>query len=171
MIRESIDMKKAPAPKSFRLFCVILWIGILAFFSGAAWGGVFGDLRDQIMLKQLSGEGQFVDYQRDVPVKDPRSPLEVVSDGYKMVRIYKDMDSYRVEWSWRVTLRNKSAREALIALDYRLQDKDGLVVTVSQEASRRIAAGQSVSLERTDSLPFEEAKRVTGSSWDIQLLN
>jgi hypothetical protein len=162
---------KKPDKKSFRLSRLILWVSIMVTLPGAACGGVIGDLREEIMLRQLSGEGQFVVYQRDVPSKDPLFPLEVIGDGYKMVRIYKDMDSYRVEWTWRVTLRNKTAREMVIALDYRLQDGDGFLVTASQESSRKIAPGESVSLEKTDSLSYEQAKRVMGSSWDIQLLN
>ena len=162
---------KKPARKSVRPFRLILWIGIVLLLPGVVCGGVIADLRDQVMLKQLSGNGQFVPYERDIVPKDPQFPLEVLSDGYKMVRIYKDMDSYRVEWTWRVILRNRTDRETVVALDYRLQDGDGLLVAASQEPSRPIGPGQTLEVEKTDSLSFEQAKRVKGSTWEIQLLN
>lgn len=149
-----------------------VWLaGIVLTLSGCFPLAEFRGVREEIMFKQFPTGGQFVDYRRNVPTKAPDYPLEATGDGFKMVRIFRDMDTDMVEWIWRVTLRNKTASDVVVTLDYRLQDDDALPVTTSQAVGWKIPPGQTVSLEKTDFLPYAKAIQVTGSSWDIQLHN
>ena len=102
-------------------------------------------------------------------MNNPNFPLEVVNDGYKMVRVYEDlMEHELVEWAWLVTLRNKTAREVIFSLEYKLQDDDAFLLASSREQSKKIAPGETLTLEKKDSMPYASAKRVTASKIDIQ---
>jgi hypothetical protein len=160
-------------PETARLGLIpFVWlVGIVLTLSGCIPLAEFRGVREEIMFKQFPTKGQFVDYRRNVPTRAQDYPLEATSDGFKMVRIFRDMDEDMVEWMWRVTLRNKTTQEVVVTLDYHLQDEDALPVTTSQAVGWKIPPGQTVSLEKTDFLPYAKAIRVTGSSWDIQLHN
>jgi len=95
--------------------------------------GIWDDIKANILLEKLPGKGAFVASERKADMKDPNFPLEVVSDGYKMVRVFQNlMDNYIVEWAWRVTLKNKTMNEINFSLEYKLQDKDSFFVVSSQ---------------------------------------
>lgn len=103
-------------------------------------------------------------------MNNPNFPLEVINDGYKMVRAYQDlMDNELVEWAWLVTLRNRTAREITFSLEYKLQDDDSFLLASSREQWKKIAPGETLTLEKRGSMPYKNAKRVTASKLDIQL--
>jgi hypothetical protein len=134
--------------------------------------GFWNQINENLLLIRLIGEGRFIDYQRNVDTKDPLFPVEVLNDGFKMISVYRDFPgSYMVEWTWRVTLKNKSSRAVVISVEYKLQDQDALLVASSKELSKKIDAGETVIIEKTDHLPYETAKRVMNSNWYIHLQN
>jgi hypothetical protein len=132
--------------------------------------GIWDYMKEKALLQALPGSGDFIAYQRNVDPKVTNFPVEVINDGYKMVRVYQTlMDNYSVEWVWRVTLKNKTMQEVAFSFEYKLQDKDSFSVVSSKELLRKIAPGETVTIEKTDSLPYETAKRVTASTFYIQL--
>ena len=136
------------------------------------YASFWNEINEKLLLARLVGDGRFVSYQRNVDSKDPHFPLEVLNDGFKMICVYRDFPgSYMVEWSWRVLLKNKSSRALVINFEYKLQDRDAFLVATSKELSKKIAAGETVIIEKTDYLPYETAKRVMNSNWYIQLQN
>jgi hypothetical protein len=68
-----------------------------------------------------------------------------------------------------VTVRNKTALEITFSLEYKLQDDDSFLLASSREQSKKIAPGETLTLEKRDSIPYRSAKRITSSKVDIQL--
>ncbi|MCX5845595.1 MAG: hypothetical protein NTW12_04445 [Deltaproteobacteria bacterium] len=166
-----MKMKKLLKERFFLLvFSVLSFIAISSLIDHPLHAGIWDDVKEHVLLKNLTGRGQFIAYQRTVDKKVPDFPIEVISDGYKMVRVYQTlMDSYVVEWAWRVTLKNRTMNEVILSFDYKLLDKDSFLVVSSREQSKKIAPGETLTLEKTDTLPYESAKRVTASTFYIQL--
>ena len=128
------------------------------------------ELKGKILLQRLPGRGEFIESQRNADVKDPKFPLQVVSDGYRMLSVFENlMDNYIVEWVWRVTLRNKTMKEVIFSVEYRLHDKDSFLLASSQEQFKKIAPGETLTMEKKDQLPYDKARQVTVRTLDIQL--
>ena len=128
------------------------------------------ELKGKILLQRLPGRGEFIESQRNADVKDPKFPLQVVSDGYRMLNVFENlMDNYIVEWVWRVTLRNKTMKEVIFSVEYRLHDKDSFLLASSQEQFKKIAPGDTLTMEKKDQLPYDKARQVTVRTLDIQL--
>jgi ribulose-5-phosphate 4-epimerase/fuculose-1-phosphate aldolase len=68
-----------------------------------------------------------------------------------------------------MTLKNKAAREVRFTLEYKLLDKDQFLVTSNQMPARTISPGQTVTVEKTEILPYEKVKSVESSNWYIHL--
>ena len=99
------------------------------------WDAIKGHYR----MSSLPGKGEFVQSPPRADMKNPSFPLEVVNDGYKMIRIYEDlMEHELVEWAWLVTLRNRTASEVTFSLEYRLQDADSFLLASSMAQSKKI---------------------------------
>lgn len=166
-----IKLSRKRACFSFAIVLIVITIFSMALKS-PLHAGFWDQINEKLLLKRLIGEGQFIGYQRNVDTKDPLFPLEVLNDGYKMIRVYQDFPgSYRVEWSWRALLKNKSSRTVEITFEYKLQDQDAFLVASSKEFFKKIPVGETVILEKTDHLPYETAKRVMNSNWYIHLQN
>jgi hypothetical protein len=130
---------------------------------------MWDSIKERYLLNALPGKGQFVPSPPRAEMKNPNFPLEVINDGYKMVRVYQDlMEHELVEWAWLVTLRNRTAREIVFSLEYKLQDDDAFLLASSMEQSKKIAPGETLTLEKKDSMPYASAERVTASKIDIQ---
>ena len=165
-------MKVKHLPKESLLILVISVLSFIAL-STLAVRPLYADMWDAVKegyrMHALPGKGEFVQSPRRADINSPNFPLEVVNDGYKMVRIYEDlMEHDLVEWAWLVTLRNRTAREITFSLEYKLQDDDAFLLTSSRELSKKIGPGETLTLERKDSMPYASAKRVTASKIDIQ---
>jgi hypothetical protein len=131
---------------------------------------MWDDMKERYILNALPGKGQFVPSPSRADMKNPNFPLEVVNDGYKMLHVYQDlMENELVEWAWLVTLRNRTARDVTFSLEYKLQDDDSFLLASSREQFKKIAPGETLTLERKDSMPYASAKQVTVSKVDIQL--
>lgn len=155
-------------------FSFAIIVAFLALFAmkGSVHAGVVDQIKEKVLLLQLVGEGQFVGYQRNVDTKDPLFPIEVVNDGFKMVRVYQNFPgNYLVEWSWRVLLKNRSSHAVKINFEYKLRDQDSFLLTSSSESFQKIAAGQTLAIEKTDFLPYETAERVAIGDWYVHILN
>lgn len=155
-------------------FSFAIIVAFLALFAmkGSVHAGVVDQIKEKVLLLQLVGEGQFVGYQRNVETKDPLFPIEVVNDGFKMVRVYQNFPgNYLVEWSWRVLLKNRSSHAVKINFEYKLRDQDSFLLTSSSESFQKIAAGQTLAIEKTDFLPYETAERVAIGDWYVHILN
>ena len=158
--------------KSF-LIRAILVMSLIAL-STLAVRPLYADMWDAIKeyyrMSALPGKGEFIQSPPRVDMKNPNFPLEVVNDGYKMIRIYEDlMEHELVEWAWLVTLRNRTAGEITFSLEYRLQDANSFLLASSVEQSKKIGPGETLTLEKKDSMPYDSAKRVTVSKVEIQL--
>ena len=55
-----------------------------------------------------AGLKKWVIYRREVETKDPKYPLKVFKDGYRVVEIYTIDEIEMAEWSWQVSLKNVS---------------------------------------------------------------
>jgi hypothetical protein len=166
-------MKIKPSRKRacFLIGTVLIVFTILSIASKSPLhAGFWNQVNERLLLERLIGEGRFVSYQRNVDTKDPLFPLEVLNDGFKMISVYRDFPgSYMVEWTWRVILKNRSSGTVVINVEYKLQDKDALLVSSSKELSKKIAAGETVIIEKTDHLTYETAQRVKKSNWYLHI--
>jgi hypothetical protein len=166
-----IKLSRKRACFSFAIVLIVFTIFGIALKS-PLHAGFWDQINEKRLLKRLIGEGQFIGYQRNVDTKDPLFPLEVLNDGFKMIRVYQDFPGiYLVEWTWRVLLKNKTSRTVEITFEYKLQDQDAFLVASSKEFFKKIAVGETVIVEKTDHLPYETAKRVMNSNWYIHLQN
>jgi hypothetical protein len=149
---------------------VLSFIALSALIASSLYAGMWDDIKERYLLNDLPGKGEFVQSPRRADINNPNFPLEVVNDGYKMVRLYEDlMEHELVEWAWLVTLRNRTAREITFSLEYKLQGDDSFLLASSKEQSKKIAPGETLTLEKKDSMPYRSAKQVTVSKVDIQL--
>ncbi|OIP92426.1 MAG: hypothetical protein CO013_01075 [Syntrophobacterales bacterium CG_4_8_14_3_um_filter_58_8] len=166
-----IKLARKRACFSFAIVLIVFTIFSIALKS-PLHAGFWDQINEKRLLTRLIGEGQFMGYQRNVDTKDPLFPLEVLNDGFKMIRVYQDFPgNYQVEWIWRAVLKNMSSRTVEITFEYKLQDQDAFLVASSKEYFKKIAVGETVLIEKTDHLPYEIAKRVKNSNWYIYLQN
>jgi hypothetical protein len=163
---------------SWKRTCFSFAIGLIVFtifgiaLKSPLHAGFWDQINEKRLLTQLIGEGQFIGYYRNVDTKDPFFPIDVLNDGFKMIRVYQNFPgNYMVEWTWRVLLKNNSSRTVEITFEYKLQDQDAFLVASSKEFFKKIAIGETVMIEKTDHLPYETAKRVMNSNWYIHLQN
>lgn len=166
-------MKVRQFPKQSFLFPVILALFFVALSFVAVrplYADMWDAVKERFRMHALPGKGAFVQSPRRADITNPNFPLEVVNDGYKMNRVYEDlMEHELVEWAWLVTLRNRTAREITFSVEYKLQDDDSFLLASSMEQSRKIAPGETLTLEKKDSMPYKNARRVTSSKVDIRL--
>lgn len=110
---------------------------------------------------------------------DPKGyPLEVMSHGYRMVRAYRSepqkaqkaqsRPSNLVEWEWKVVIKNKSDRDENVYVNYRLADKDHLLVDVDYMISPKPApAWETVTIEHKTEMVYEDLPRIATGVWEI----
>jgi hypothetical protein len=158
--------------KSF-LILAILMLSFIALSTLAVrplYADMWDAVKEHYRMNALPGKGGFVKSPQRADMKNPDFSLEVVNDGYKMIRVYEDlMEHELVEWAWLVTLRNRTAHEITFSLQYKLEDADSFLLASSMEQSKKIGPGETLTLEKKDSMPYKNAKRVTASKVDIQL--
>ncbi len=166
-----MKVKQLPKENFFILAILVLsFIALSTLTVRPLHAGMWDDMKERYILNALPGKGQFVPSPSRADMKNPNFPLEVVNDGYKMLHVYQDlMENELVEWAWLVTLRNRTARDVTFSLEYKLQDDDSFLLASSREQFKKIAPGETLTLERKDSMPYASAKRVTVSKVDIQL--
>lgn len=119
---------------------------------------------------------QWKTYNRNIDADDPNFPLEIREDGYKMIRAYvtpaakiKGTELPRakeVEWGGRLTVCNKSGKVLGVEVEYILQDKDGFQVASDTE-SEYIGPNKTVTIQSTSTMNYDNAERVTSSTWKI----
>ncbi len=156
----------------FFLLVVLLFSFMIATVQadGTLHERMWDELKGKVLLQRLPGRGEFIESHRDADVKDPKFPLKVVSDGYRMSSVFENlMDNYIAEWVWRVTLKNKTMKEIIFSIEYRLHDKDSFLLASSQEQFKKIAPGETLIIEKKDQLPYDKARQVTARTLDIQL--
>ena len=84
-----IKLSRKRAYFSFAIALIVFTIFSIALKS-PLHAGLWDQINEKRLLKRLIGEGQFMGYQRNVDTKDPLFPLEVLNDGFKMIRVYQD---------------------------------------------------------------------------------
>lgn len=113
---------------------------------------------------------QWKGHQRSIAATDPLYlSLEVVEDGYKMIRAYrpKALESKdQVEWGWRFTVKNKSQTDLPVTVKYQLLDKDSFELTTDTE-SRRIKAGETITIQNSSTMTYDDAQKVARSGWRL----
>jgi hypothetical protein len=167
---------KKPASRRCAFHSIVIAVAFLPVFfialRGSVCAGFMDQFKEKIYLMQLVGAGELVSYQRNVDTQDPLFPIEVVRDGFKMICVYQNYPGhYLVEWSWRALLKNRSSGAVEITFEYKLTDQDGFLLESSSDSSRKIAAGQTVAIEKTGTIPYETAERVKNSDWYVHILN
>jgi len=116
--------------------------------------------------------------ERGVGTSDPLYPLKVISDGYKMIEIYREPERKRgsgptwpaydaVNWGWKLTVKNVSANKLNVTVNYTLMDADGFKVAYATPNSEWVTPGNTVTIQSTASMPYDQLKRVTQSSWSL----
>jgi len=166
------QLYKQHSPKSIRLIVIFIIAVLIIGWSliRPLQADVWYDLKELVLLSNLSGRGEYVDFKRNLDTKAPNWPLEVQSDGYKMVRVYQNFPGvYMVEWAWQITIKNISVKEVRIIIEYKLLDQNMFFVASSFAPTRTILPGQTVTIEQKDILPHEKGKQVEISNWNIQL--
>lgn len=160
------------SPKRFFIpaILVLSFVALSTLAVRPLYADMWDTIKDRYRMNALPGKGEFVQSPPRADMKNPNFPLEVVNDGYKMIRVYEDlMEHELVEWAWLVTLRNRTASDISFSLEYKLQDADSFLLASSVEQSKRIGPGETLTLEKKDSMPYKNAKRITASKVDIQL--
>jgi hypothetical protein len=165
-----MKIKQLPRESIFILIISVLsFVALSTIAVRPLRADMWDDIKERYLITALPGKGQFVPSPPRANMKNPNFPLEVINDGYKMVRIYQDlMENDLVEWAWLVTLRNRTEREITFSLEYKLQDDDTFLLASAREQSRKIGPGETLTLENKDSMPYASAKRVTASKIDIK---
>lgn len=151
-----------------------LWI---LFYYQAGINFSFKSVRNP---KLTRAQKQWKIYHRNVDTDNPEYPLEVIEDGFKMIRAYKQEGrKYKgseipavnlVEWGWKFTVKNKSKKDLYVDVTYKLKDKDGFEVTssfVGYATGTWVKAGDIEILKGTSTMNYNGAKRIVGSSWNI----
>lgn len=115
-------------------------------------------------------------FNRTVDTDDPNYPLEIILDGYKMIRAYhEDTRNIRnvefpakdkVEWGWKYTVKNKSNKRLRVTVNYILKDKDLFKIT-SDEDNEYVDPGETMTIRSTSFMDFQNVKRVFNSSWKV----
>ncbi|MBL7068015.1 MAG: hypothetical protein ISS29_09230 [Candidatus Marinimicrobia bacterium] len=131
-----------------------------------------GDNNPQLSKKEM----EWKIYNRTVDTDDPNYPLEIIEDGYKIIRAYhKDASKIgyvefpakdEVEWGWKSTVRNKSNKRLKVTVTYILKDKDRFTIT-SDKDYEYADPGDTVTIRSTSSMNFQNVKRVYSSSGSI----
>ena len=103
------------------------------------------------------------------------------SDGYKLIRAYRTQPRKqkngierpaedKIEWGWKVTLKNQSRNNFKVDVEYSLKDDDGFVIDKSRNfPSVVLRAGEEVIIQETSTTDYAKAIRATQSSFDLQV--
>lgn len=168
--KKQIPMRLVSSALSVIMRYVIAGVIAVSALSSPLQAGVWDDFKEWYLLGNISGGGHYVGYKRNVDSKDRNFPLAVISDGYKMLRVYEDLPGvYLVEWAWQMTITNRSIEEVKFTLEYLLRDADLFLVASSHGPACTIAPGQTITVEQTDTLPYEKVRPVDNSNWHIKL--
>jgi hypothetical protein len=138
---------------------------------------IFGcDTHPDTQPKLTTSQMEWKTSKRNVDTDDPNYPLEVMEDGYKMIRAFSDeakkvqgpgnYTGNKVEWGWKISFRNKSQITLLVNVFYRLKDKDGFDV-VTDKCSEYVKAGKTATIQNTSYMDYDNAERVKSSIWSL----
>ena len=168
--------------KSKKPLLTILAIVLCCFVVIIIWCNIFPILSINQMEWKM--------YYRNVETEVPNYPLEVISDGYKMIRVYRVETGPRkvnefpfeniVEWGWKMTIKNKSYEAVRVNIAYELLDKDSFVIASDKTPGygyiieehlpeTYIGAGKTSTIQHMSSIPHKKAQNVYGSKWHIKL--
>jgi hypothetical protein len=155
---------------------------ILIFICFYTQNNVYGGIFDWFKKPELTEEQkEWKTFNRNVDTDDPNYPLEVLSDGYKMIRAYrtearevkgtKIPAEDRVEWGWKMTIKNKSIRKIKVYVEYILKDQDGFKVAYGNTNIEEtvVYAGDTITIQEKTTMPYENVNRVSTSGWTIKL--
>jgi len=130
------------------------------------------DTQPQLTKSQM----EWKTFKRHVDTDDPNYPVDVMEDGYKMIRAFSDeakkvqgpgnYAENKVEWGWKISFRNKSQVTLLVNVIYRLKDKDGFDV-VTDKSSEYVHAGKTATIQNTSYMDYDNAERVKSSIWSL----
>jgi len=118
---------------------------------------------------------QWREFSLDAP---PGHPLEVVSHGYRMIRVYRreapaggggqPRSVHIVEWEWKIAVKNKTRRDMEVFASYSLVDRDRLMVDVDSAIMQRPApSGETVTIAHQTEMVLEDLPRVATGVWEI----
>jgi len=118
-------------------------------------------------------------FRRGVDTDDPNYPLEVIEDGYKMIRLYQTLPrktntteipaEWMIEWGWLIKVKNKSPRDVRVTVSYILEDKDQFELDnrTNENHPKYIKAGDTETIRETSNMGYHNAQRVAQSRWRI----
>jgi len=159
---------------SFKKTVISVCIGLLVWTSSSA--GFWDWFYDKPKL--TDEQKQWTTYQRNVDTDDPNYPLEVIEDGFKMIKAYRKEkriidgneipEQDLVKWGWMFKVYNKSTKIINIKVIYFLKDKDGFDIT-SDEKWKTIRAKDTLIIQEKSlyDLNYDEVERINHSAWSI----
>lgn len=138
---------------------------------------IFGcDTHPDTQPKLTASQMEWKTFKRNVDTDDPNYPVEVMEDGYKMIRAFSDeakkvqgpgnYAGNKVEWGWKISFRNKSQVTVLVNVVYKLKDKDGFDVVIDK-CSDYVKEGKTATIQNTSYIDYENAERVKSSIWSL----
>lgn len=88
---------------------------------------------------------------------------KIISDGFKLLNIYKISDLTYVDWGWKVTVVNNSDNIYDVSLTYTLLDDDGFELVESKNDYLSISPGETRTYQKENRTNFFDFKRVSNN--------
>lgn len=111
-------------------------------------------------------------FNRNLKIDDPNYPVELIEDGYKMIKAYRVKaraikgiefpDTDEVEWGWKATMRNKINRRLKVTIRYILKDKDEFEITFDTH-TEYIEPNETITIRSTSTMDYNNLERVASS--------
>jgi len=128
-------------------------------------------------LQLTAEQEEWKTYNRNVDSDDPDYPLEIIEDGFKIIRIYKTPaikkngieipEIKHVEWGWKYVVKNKHPfTRKKVSVTYILKDADGFEIT-SDDGYVYINPGETETIQKTATLNYDNLERVSYSGWTV----
>lgn len=160
------------------VFTIALMVTILVSTVAADWKDWFKG-KPSLTDKQK----HWVLYPRELrSFSNSNFPFQYGGHGYKFIRIYKVAErktstivipeSYKIEWGWKLTVKNVDSVSHDLRVDYMLKDVDGFTVMSNGNFfnSDIIRSGVTVTLSATTNSEYDEnqIERVSYGTWSIE---
>ncbi len=161
---------------SLAVITIAVMVTILVSTAAADWKDWFKG-KPSLTDKQK----QWVLYPRELQSSSNSNfPFQYGGHGYKFIRIYKVAErktstsvipeSYKIEWGWKLTVKNVDSVSHDLHVDYILKDIDRFTVMSDLYFSDLIGAGETVTLRSTTSDTYEknQIQRVYYGTWSLE---
>jgi hypothetical protein len=153
------------AAKRFRITAIILIVVYISCGVITANAGVLDWIKGKPKLdeSQTQWHSNTAKQTQNIAKK-----LLVTSEGYKMVKAYRQDGKDKVEWGWKMDISSLSDKRIFFQVDYFLVDTDGF--TVSRASGKYMIDSSEyelteITVQGTQVMDYEDMERVHKSSW------